>query len=93
LRGDIEVFVHDAAGAPKSRLPAADFLVDIGVIVREINAGGGAIILAPSKPRLLDFALAELDVLLGDRIVFLLHQLVGHGARILARHIIKAGVG
>jgi hypothetical protein len=32
-------------------------------------------------------------VFLGDRIVFLLDQLVGHGARVLARHIIKTRVG
>src|SRR3954467_13638560 len=43
--------------------------------------------------RLLDFRLAELDVLLGDRVVLLLHELVGHGARVLARHVIEAGVG
>src|SRR5215467_8083602 len=42
---------------------------------------------------LLDLCLAELDVLLGDRIVFLLGQLVGHGARVLARDIVEAGVG
>src|SRR5262249_13861852 len=42
---------------------------------------------------LLDLRLAELDVFLGDRIVFLLDQLVGHGARVLARHVIEAGVG
>src|SRR4029453_1174003 len=32
--------------------------------------------------RLLDLGFAKLDVLLGDRIVFLLDQLVGHGARV-----------
>src|ERR1043165_8665525 len=42
---------------------------------------------------LLDLRLAELDVLLGDRIVLLLRQLVRHGARVLARHVIEAGVG
>src|SRR6266540_3136817 len=41
----------------------------------------------------LDLGFAELDVLLGDRVVFLLHQLVGHGARILSCHIIETGVG
>ncbi len=45
------------------------------------------------RPRLLDLRFAELDVLLGDRVVFLLHELVGHGARVLARHVIEAGVG
>src|ERR1700722_14697181 len=45
------------------------------------------------RPRSLDLGFAEFDVLLGDGIVFLLHQLVGHGARILARYIIEAGVG
>src|SRR4051794_14851980 len=43
--------------------------------------------------RLFDLRLAELNVLLGDRIVFLLHKLVGHRARVLARHVIEAGVG
>src|SRR4029077_13485603 len=33
------------------------------------------------------------DVLLGDRVVFLLHQLVGHGARVLTRHVVETGVG
>src|SRR5262249_25553329 len=41
----------------------------------------------------LDLGFAEFDVLLGDRVVFLLHQLVGHGARIFARDVIEAGVG
>src|SRR5690242_2391140 len=42
---------------------------------------------------LLDLRFAELDVLLGDRVVLLLHQFVGHGARVLARHVIETGVG
>src|SRR3954454_14425945 len=42
---------------------------------------------------LLDLRLAEFDVLLGDRIVLLHDQLLGHGARILLGHVIKAGVG
>jgi hypothetical protein len=41
---------------------------------------------------LLDFGFAKFDVLLGDRIVFLLDQFIGHGARILARHVIKTSV-
>src|SRR6202161_221375 len=47
----------------------------------------------PQLRMLLDLGFAELDVLLGDRIVLLLNELVGHGARVLARHIVKAGVG
>src|SRR4029450_3076238 len=39
----------------------------------------------------LDLGFAELDVLLGDRVVFPLHQLLGHGARILSRHVIETG--
>src|SRR6476659_10359638 len=42
---------------------------------------------------LLDLGFPELDVLLGDRVVLLLHQLVGHGARVLASDVIKTGVG
>src|ERR1041384_3131830 len=42
---------------------------------------------------LLDLRLAELDVLLGDGVIFLHHQLVRHGARVLARHVVEAGVG
>src|SRR3954463_1694088 len=42
---------------------------------------------------LLDLRLAEFDVLLGNRIVLLHDQLLGHGARILLGHIIEAGVG
>src|SRR5215470_20449178 len=45
-----------------------------------------------ARTGLFDFGFAEFDVLLGDRIVFLLDQFVGHRARILARHIVKAGV-
>src|SRR6266540_3610932 len=41
----------------------------------------------------LDLGFAELDVLLGDRIVFLLGELVGHGARVLLGHVVEAGVG
>src|SRR6476620_5342869 len=43
--------------------------------------------------RLLDLGFPELDVLLGDGVVLLLHELVRHGARVLARHIIESGVG
>src|SRR6187431_3132099 len=42
---------------------------------------------------LLDLAFAEFDVLLGDRIVLLHDQLVGHGARILLGHVVEAGIG
>src|SRR5699024_6822305 len=35
----------------------------------------------------------ELDVLARDRIVLLLDQLVGHGARILLGDVIEAGIG
>jgi hypothetical protein len=41
---------------------------------------------------LFNLRFAEFDVFLGDRVVFLLHQFVGHGARILPRHIIKPGI-
>jgi hypothetical protein len=41
---------------------------------------------------LLDFGFAKFDVLFGDRVVFLLDQFIGHGARVLARHVIKSGV-
>ena len=44
-------------------------------------------------PALLDLGFAEFDVLLRHRIVFLHHQLIGHGARILARDVIEAGIG
>src|SRR5579871_2281188 len=47
-----------------------------------------------SRPgSLLDLGFAKLDVLLGNGIVFLLGQLVGHGPRVLARDVIEAGVG
>src|SRR5262245_25225095 len=42
---------------------------------------------------LLDLGLTELDVLARDRVVLLLDQLVGHGARILLGDVIEAGVG
>src|SRR3981189_1581915 len=41
---------------------------------------------------LLDLGLAEFDVLARDRVVLLLHELVGHGARILLGDIIEAGI-
>jgi hypothetical protein len=46
----------------------------------------------PGNGNLLDLILAKFDVFLGDRVVFLLHQFVGHGARILPRHVIKTGI-
>src|SRR5229473_8007500 len=42
--------------------------------------------------KLLDLRLAEFDVLARDRVVLLLDQLVGHGARILLGDVIEAGV-
>src|SRR5581483_7302213 len=45
------------------------------------------------RVRLLDLRLAEFDVLLGDRVILLLDQLVGHGARVLLGHVVEAGVG
>src|SRR5208282_1423115 len=45
------------------------------------------------KPASLDLGFAKLDVFLRHRIVFLLHQFVGHGARILARDVIETGIG
>ncbi|AHY49955.1 hypothetical protein BJS_02795 [Bradyrhizobium japonicum SEMIA 5079] len=42
---------------------------------------------------LLDLGFAEFDVLARDRIVLLLDQLVGHGARILLGDVVEAGVG
>ena len=41
---------------------------------------------------LFDLTFAKLDMLLGDRIVFLLHQLVGHGARVLSGDIIETRI-
>src|SRR3954464_13196823 len=41
---------------------------------------------------LLDLGFLELDVLARDRIVFLLDQLVGHGARVLLGDVIEARV-
>src|SRR6266576_1692677 len=48
---------------------------------------------APRRGRSLDLGFAELHVLLRDRVVLLLDQLLGHGARILSRDVIEAGVG
>src|ERR1700687_254769 len=41
---------------------------------------------------LFDFAFAEFHVLFGDRIVFFLHQLVSHGARILAGDVVEGRI-
>ena len=46
-----------------------------------------------TSPGSLDLGFLVFDVLLGDRIVFLLRQLVGLGARILAGHVVVAGAG
>src|SRR5437879_2874318 len=46
-----------------------------------------------STSRSLDLRLAELDVLLGHRIVFLLGELVGHRARVLLGDVIEPGIG
>src|SRR5271165_2903720 len=48
--------------------------------------------LAPACARLFDLAFAELDMLLGDGIVFLFHQLVGHGARVFSSHVIESRI-
>src|SRR6188472_903172 len=48
---------------------------------------------APLVGELFDFGFPILDMFLRDRIVFLLDQLVGHGARIFPGHVIVAGVG
>src|SRR5581483_10592195 len=47
-----------------------------------------------NKPlgRLLDLSFAELDVLAGDRIVLLQHELVGLGPGVLLGHVEVAGV-
>src|SRR5262245_42225021 len=42
---------------------------------------------------LLDLGFAELDVLLGNRVVFLLDHLVGHRPRVLLGDIVEAGIG
>src|SRR5215468_7492494 len=41
---------------------------------------------------LLDLGFTEFDVLARNRVVLLLHELVGHGARILLGDVIEAGV-
>jgi hypothetical protein len=41
---------------------------------------------------LLDLRFLELDVLARDRVVLLLDQLVGHGARVLLGDVIEAGI-
>jgi hypothetical protein len=43
-------------------------------------------------PALLDLGFAELDMLARDRIVLLLHKLVGHRARILLGDVVEAGI-
>src|ERR1700752_2791335 len=52
---------------------------------------------APSKSRfpamLLDLGFAEFDMLARNRVILLLDQLVGHGARVLLGDVIEAGVG
>jgi hypothetical protein len=41
---------------------------------------------------LFDLGFAKLDVFFRNRVVFSLHQFVGHGARILPRDIEKPGI-
>jgi hypothetical protein len=43
--------------------------------------------------QLLDLGFAKFDVLFGDRVVFLLDQLIGHGARVLFGHVVVTSVG
>src|SRR5258707_15822217 len=96
VRGRYEWPPHDAApdrppflapSAPKTkRAPrGAPFCVDPA---RPAQPAG-----APRNRGSLDIGFAELDVLLGDLIVFPLGELVRHGARVLPRHIEEAGVG
>src|SRR5262249_34381622 len=57
------------------------------------GAPAGAPLRFPGPRASLDFGFAELDVLLRDRVVLLLGELVGHGARILPGHVVEARVG
>src|SRR5690349_7506371 len=58
------------------------------------RAPEGALAVAMAlRSRLLDLGFYKFDVLLGDRIVFLHFQLLGHRARVLARDVIEPGVG
>ena len=41
---------------------------------------------------LLDLRFLELDVLARDRVILLLDQLVGHGARVLLGGVVEAGI-
>src|SRR6202012_371842 len=53
----------------------------------------GPVEVSGSPAILLDFGFAEFDVLARDRVVLLLDQLVGHGARVLLGDVVEAGVG
>jgi hypothetical protein len=60
---------------------------------RQQKTGPKAPLNSHQKPcGLLDLGFLELDVLARDRIVLLLDQLVGHGARVLLGDVIEAGV-
>jgi two-component system cell cycle response regulator DivK len=48
---------------------------------------------SPRKPKLLDLGFLERDVLAHDRVVLLEAQLLRLGARVLLRHVEKAGIG
>src|ERR1700676_3854465 len=59
----------------------------------QIKTGPQGPVEVSNVPRfLLDLGLAEFDVLARDRVVLLLDQLVGHGARILLGDVIEAGI-
>jgi len=52
----------------------------------------GPVELSTTPMVLLDLRFLELDVLARDRVVLLLDQLVGHGARVLLGDVIEAGI-
>src|SRR5690606_23990501 len=80
---------------PRKTVPGRPLFSSLAIGLSSNKKGhrrGGALLFC-EKEDLLDLAFLELDMLARDRIVFLHRQLVGHGARILLRHVEEARVG
>src|SRR5258708_37511040 len=90
VRGRYEWPPHDAAPDRPPFGAQIHLTIEKGRPRRPFGMSSGPVPADLKRPSSLDLGFAELDVLLGDRIVFPLGELVGHGARVLAGHIVEA---
>src|SRR5215208_1797796 len=82
-----------ASGLLMKLFPTGQLFPPVAARTETKRAPTGRPFLYSRQARLFDLGFAELNVLLGDRIVFLLGDLIGHRARVLLGHVVVAGVG